>query len=312
MTPSKTFLSPLAPLFPTILWESRSLSNSLAPAWPAVLDTRPLVWGSIRPVQTQCKGAPNSRGSKTGFPRITLKPSLGWGCRGAKPLPPLQLHWQDGSNSESLLIGSCSISTPSTCFHSFCFDLVSSQFAKLSYELSQFYFPVECLGFLRNFIVSANNDNVLSSLPILLFFYLLVDFFQVDQDLHYCVNNQCFWQVPNLKGTSMQSFCTQGPLHGLYMTSAVTQDPRLGLILCCCPLEIQIIFEQEGPHFHFVLGTANYITDPVWRTVGDVCVMKPAIVKSKYSANSIQRPCLIWLEKCPFVDTPELYFCSSC
>lgn len=51
------------------------------------------------------------------------------------------------------------------------------------------------------------------------------------------------------------------------------QAPTLGVLSCSHHLEFLIIFEQETLHFHFVLGSANYVADPgltciyTWPTV---------------------------------------------
>lgn len=185
---------------------------------------QPLAWEPIRPTQTQCKRAPNFRGYKAHFPRVASERS-GRGMQRSEILPSLQLlptRWQQLSweiplqvHAPSLLF-SLFIFLFCTCVWSTCYTSLLAVIALLS---------CWCIGFPRNFIIFANNDNIMSPHSILLLFPL--HSLHVDQALHYCVNYQHSWLFPNLKGTSMQSFFTQGQLHGLSATSAVTEGPCL-------------------------------------------------------------------------------------
>lgn len=199
---------------------------------------QPLVWGAIRPVQTQCKRVSKFRGYKAHFPRITLKPSLGGGCKGAR----LSLHPTPTNKVAAALLryppaSPCSISALQLVYVLVLILYLVNLLLLLTLIV---LFPCWCIGCPRNFIIFANNDNVMSSRSILLLPRL--HFLHIDQALHYCVNYQHSWLFPNLKGISMQCCCTQGQLHGLSATSAVTQGPTLSLVLCCCCLEIMIIF----------------------------------------------------------------------
>ena len=142
MTPSKTFLSYFASFPPPFCafcgTKRRAVSSPLSLLlWlgPASEDTQLLIWGSISPVQTQCKSALNSRGYKALFQGSHWSPLSAGRCKGTKPLPPFQLLLQDGNSCKRLdpLTSPCSIPIPATCLYSTYFDLVSGQLSELSY-----------------------------------------------------------------------------------------------------------------------------------------------------------------------------------
>lgn len=152
MTASKRFLSWFVPSVPlhSVPWTIH----------------QPPVWGAIRFVQTQCKHAPKFRGYKALFPKITLKPLLGGNAKEAdSPFTPTPTNKVAAALLRDPPTSPCSISTLQLVY---ILVLILYLVSLLQVLTLIVLFPCWYIGCPRNFIIFANNDNVMSPCSILL------------------------------------------------------------------------------------------------------------------------------------------------
>lgn len=76
---------------------------------------------------------------------------------------------------------------------------------------------------------------------------------------YFCPRYFLFQQCWSIYGAQQSGFLDLQPvpLHG-----APCLEGTFDLVLCCHCLKFLIIYEQGAPHFHFVLGSANYVAGP--------------------------------------------------